>query len=413
MQSTTETPSFSENQSAAPSASASASPGHEYTLENLKARLARLSGLTQTQSQSQPEQPSKPRSSKRSLGRHTRKCAVCNHPDREQIEDDFLRWHDPWDIADAYDLPSRSSLYRHAEALGLLAQRRRNLRGVAERFLERVDDATFTSNSILQAMRLFAHITEDGQWIEPAKRAIVTHIHTYSGPGCHSEPSRPPLANGGDEFVVAGLSRQSCASVERGATPPPGNAPCDEPVGAASHHPPSSCHSERGCDEHPTRNLQFAPQTSTREQVVAEQLHSRMDEQESLPIARSTRAKSSAVSSHSPLATSHSDSSIRHSSFDTRRRAARERDNSKRATILDNALELLPGVSRIVAAAEARASDSVVGALIGPDQTAPGDAMPASAVSRHLLALSEVEGSLGTRHCISNRDNNAQSRSGK
>src|SRR5690348_7912454 len=105
------------------------------------------------------------------FARHARKCAICNHPQREAIEDDFFRWDDPVRIYEEYHLPSISSLYRHAEATGLLARRRRNLRGVAERVLEYVDDAKVSGNTILRAMRIFAHVTEDGQWIEPPKES--------------------------------------------------------------------------------------------------------------------------------------------------------------------------------------------------------------------------------------------------
>jgi hypothetical protein len=120
------------------------------------------------------------------LARHARKCSICKHPRREAIEDDFFRWGDPVRISDEYHLPGISSLYRHAEATGLLARRRRNLRGVAERVLENVDDAKVSGSTILRAMRIFAHVTEDGQWLEPPKESLVTHIHKF-------EPAASPL----------------------------------------------------------------------------------------------------------------------------------------------------------------------------------------------------------------------------
>jgi len=52
------------------------------------------------------------------LGRHTRKCTVCNHPEREAIEEEFLRWRSPKDIADDYGFSDYSSIYRHARAAG-------------------------------------------------------------------------------------------------------------------------------------------------------------------------------------------------------------------------------------------------------------------------------------------------------
>ena len=112
-----------------------------------------------------------------SLARHARKCAICSHPHRAAIDDDFVSWRSESSITLDYQLPSRSSVYRHAAATGLLQRRRRNLRGVAERILEQVAEITPSAHAILRAMRIFAQITEDGQWLEPAKRSIVTHIH--------------------------------------------------------------------------------------------------------------------------------------------------------------------------------------------------------------------------------------------
>ncbi|HEV2489592.1 MAG TPA: hypothetical protein VGT03_07275 [Candidatus Acidoferrales bacterium] len=122
-------------------------------------------------------------------GRHARKCAICNHPRRDEIEGDFFRWDDPVRIYEQYGLPSVSALYRHAQATGLLARRRRNLRGVAERVLENVDDAKVSGSTILRAMRIFAHVTEDGQWLEPPKESLVTHIHKFEQPASASPVS--------------------------------------------------------------------------------------------------------------------------------------------------------------------------------------------------------------------------------
>jgi len=114
------------------------------------------------------------------LQRHARKCAICNHPQREEIESEFLHWEDPHHIVYDFKLPSRSCVYRHADATGLALQRRLGLRGVAERVIERVDDATITADAVLRAMRIYAHITDDGQWIEPPRITIVEHRHSFA-----------------------------------------------------------------------------------------------------------------------------------------------------------------------------------------------------------------------------------------
>lgn len=43
-----------------------------------------------------------------------------------------------------------------------------------------VDSASISGNTILRAMRIFAHITEDGQWLEPPKVSIVEHRHSFA-----------------------------------------------------------------------------------------------------------------------------------------------------------------------------------------------------------------------------------------
>ena len=148
-----------------------------------------------------------------SFERHARKCAICNHPDCDFIESDFVNWRSENTIVLNYQLPSRSSVYRHAAAAGLLERRRANLRGVCERIIEHVDQAPPSGMAVLRALRIYSQITEDGHWVEPPKQSLVTHVHvtehaTTVGAGlsrpqnglapelssCHSESSAPPLA---------------------------------------------------------------------------------------------------------------------------------------------------------------------------------------------------------------------------
>ena len=165
------------------------------------------------------------------LARHTRKCSICKHPDREAIEDDFINWRSEETICYEFSLSSRSSIYRHAAATGLLKRRRLNLRGVCERIIERAEEAPPSAAAILRALRIFAHITEDGEWREPPKRSIVTHIHLASDGAASTlasesinEPS--PLRESG---IVAAASRRQ-PSVES----------ADQPVAQASASVPSS-----------------------------------------------------------------------------------------------------------------------------------------------------------------------------
>jgi hypothetical protein len=73
-----------------------------------------------------------------SMERHSRKCAICAHPARQAIDQAFLHrsrdrvWADDSaqqnvvQIVTDYNLPSLSSLYRHAHATGLMQTRHSN-----------------------------------------------------------------------------------------------------------------------------------------------------------------------------------------------------------------------------------------------------------------------------------------------
>jgi hypothetical protein len=146
------------------------------------------------------------------LGRHKRRCTVCHHPDRELIEQEFLRWSSPCEISDQFDLRDASSIYRHAHAFGLFARRRLNVRCVAEQILEGADSVKPTGNSVLRALRAFTQITDDGQWVEPPKRVVVTHVvRTISADAIHHPIARhhrkkranPPQLPAAQQLLIA------------------------------------------------------------------------------------------------------------------------------------------------------------------------------------------------------------------
>ncbi len=111
----------------------------------------------------------------RAAGRHKRRCTVCHHPERDLIEQEFLRWSSPFEISEAFGLKDPSAIYRHAHALGLFERRRLNVRCVSGQLLEFAEMVKPTANSVLQALRAFTRITSGGEWIEPPKRVIVTN----------------------------------------------------------------------------------------------------------------------------------------------------------------------------------------------------------------------------------------------
>ena len=111
-----------------------------------------------------------------SLGRHRRNCSVCTHPERFEIEAEFIAWRSPAAIAQQYGLANRANVHRHANAMNLFATRRRNLRAALERLVERVDDVQVTASSIVGAAVALARINADGEWIAPSERVSLHEL---------------------------------------------------------------------------------------------------------------------------------------------------------------------------------------------------------------------------------------------
>src|SRR5271156_816718 len=127
--------------------------------------------------------------------RHARKCSVCNHPDLEFINDDYLRWRSPEKIARDYRIAHHSAVYRHAAATGLRRERRANLRATLENFIERADSVRVTADSVIRAAQIYAQINDDGQWAPSPKRHIVEYRHASAPADAASvASSATPLA---------------------------------------------------------------------------------------------------------------------------------------------------------------------------------------------------------------------------
>ena len=132
--------------------------------------------------------------------RHSRKCKICNHPERDLIEADFIQWRHPGEITDMFRI-SYDALYRHATATGLFELRRENVHLVVQKVLEEVEYVQEpTAAAILRAVRTLACLDSRGRWTEPP----TTHIVVNSSP----EP-----------IVAAGSSRQPSISASASSAP--------------------------------------------------------------------------------------------------------------------------------------------------------------------------------------------------
>lgn len=101
-----------------------------------------------------------------SLRRHAVECKICRHPQRMQIEGDFVDWQSPAKIAQQYGLRNRASVYRHAHGLGLMEKRARNVRAALEKIIEKAGDVAVSGAAVVGAVSAYARINSGGQWVE-------------------------------------------------------------------------------------------------------------------------------------------------------------------------------------------------------------------------------------------------------
>jgi hypothetical protein len=111
-----------------------------------------------------------------SLGRHQRVCSVCAHQQREEIESAFIAWRSPAAITEDYGLADRTSMYRHAHALGLFEKRRRNIRAALERIIEKAGEVDVTASAVVAAVQAYAKINAAGEWIDRTETVSMNDL---------------------------------------------------------------------------------------------------------------------------------------------------------------------------------------------------------------------------------------------
>lgn len=110
-----------------------------------------------------------------SLSHHAARCSICQHPDRDAIEQGFLHWESPTLLAYEYGLGRRRAVYRHARAFGLFKKRSARTRRSLEFVIEQAETVTASADSVIRAVRAYSCVSEDGHWTEPTKRVVITH----------------------------------------------------------------------------------------------------------------------------------------------------------------------------------------------------------------------------------------------
>jgi len=127
-----------------------------------------------------------------SMDRHDRKCAICHHPRRADLEEDFLNWRNADMLRKEYKLPHYRTIYRHARATGLYQRRRENLRFAAELLIEDVDQARPGPDTILRAINTCARLNDRGEWVEAVKHVVVSSGAQLTTPAPDFQPPAAP-----------------------------------------------------------------------------------------------------------------------------------------------------------------------------------------------------------------------------
>ena len=110
-----------------------------------------------------------------SKGRHEHQCRICAHPKRDEIEQAFIAWVGPAQIAKKYSV-SRDGLYRHAHVFGLMDKRRRNVRAALERIIERAGEVDVTAAAVVAAVQTYSKINSSGQWVERSEHVNLNEL---------------------------------------------------------------------------------------------------------------------------------------------------------------------------------------------------------------------------------------------
>jgi len=105
------------------------------------------------------------------IERHARKCAICRHPLRQEIDESFLHWRSPQTIMHCFGIKTETTIYHHAHAFNFFALRNRNLQSALANVVEDIDTRDFTGTEMLDAVRALAHLSEDGHWIHPTSKS--------------------------------------------------------------------------------------------------------------------------------------------------------------------------------------------------------------------------------------------------
>ena len=107
---------------------------------------------------------------------------MCVLPKRLDIEAEFVAWRSPAGIAEEYGLADRASIYRHAHALGLFADRKRNVRVARERIIEKAGEVDVTAAAVVAAVQAYSKLNAAGQSIDRSETVDLNELFDQMTP---------------------------------------------------------------------------------------------------------------------------------------------------------------------------------------------------------------------------------------
>ena len=110
------------------------------------------------------------------LARHKAQCTICAHAECAEIETGFVNWESPAKLAEQYGLADRTTVYKHAHALGLFEKRKRNVRAALERIIEKSGEVEVTASAVVSAIQAYAKINAEGHWVERSEHVNLNEL---------------------------------------------------------------------------------------------------------------------------------------------------------------------------------------------------------------------------------------------
>jgi hypothetical protein len=104
-----------------------------------------------------------------------------------------VNWRSSASITKQFGLRNRSTVYRHAHAVGLFRKRQRNVRAALEKIIERAGEVEVNAAAVVSAVAAYARINARGELIERRERVNLNtlfermtrqELKAYARDGC-------------------------------------------------------------------------------------------------------------------------------------------------------------------------------------------------------------------------------------